>query len=996
MDDESKIQLRDELLSLLKRFVGGPVTVFRKLSQATITCARHMVPDLWNNIALEIIRALNEMGQSGQIDNAVASEAILEFLSISGDDVLRPGGGYTDKLKEDFNSNIGELITILATYLRADSEPTKIQKKAWNALASLVRFQIEFDSTFKDIFNFTIKRIQFLSSAKASTKAGTTQVDVSACNSEIESAIAVLEELLSHTISVLKYKHTVGLLFLEGISTEWVAAEIKSCIVLDHHDTAKTWLRLLVDFGENYCDLLLKQLSDPKLHYNVIRFWNCMIALTNYPGYFGEDEDLTDQAMVFWYNQQEALSDLEMDVTPSSDAEDDNDSSLEAAGMVTHQQFQQIKNIVKDVYLKVIEVLLNKSTYPKQQDFDEWDNDQKEKFRIYRRDVRDTLMNCYYVLGNDMIKPFVGNIINMIKGLNAENWRSLETFVFSLRSLHEAVDIESCEHLRYILSPEVIDNLIKPIILNPQSPSALSNGFLNLFGSYARWWNFHPEGLSSALSCITSAFEQPQIVQSAALAFQGVCESCSDKLIGVVGEMVSLCVRIIRIGSSVFPHNQLKRVLESIGSVVVNLPPQEQLPHLPNLSNAVSTKLYNSILLFGQTLKTQGTTQEAILDQRNRVLEDLELLASYTRGIQVPDNIEDSALEGDTNEIAQMNQLAELHRHCQQTMGCTLDNIFSSDTIMILVFWAQGSIDSEILDSLLEILHNTIRRGTHPLQLKLSHLIKVTSLLWNNILLITTGLASASGTFNSEAPNGTIPITTLDHLEKPEKLFDTVNQLVRVYSKGREEWQGEAILPLQAQRQLLPLVTRQCVDFGLGLGQNTNQQQAYEMMEQHPSVVASFFGMLNQVLELGKQIWANMDPEMLVMLLCLCVLGPVVSDRFTVLGINRFFTSLATISRDNDPGATPDNPDELAYLSLVKSIYSAIEPTLLETIITAIGGQVPRSRVPLFAELLHSMVKNHPMSSGATLRKLLLERVNFPSPHIGQTEKRQFVDSIIR
>ncbi|KAJ1675068.1 hypothetical protein EV182_002005, partial [Spiromyces aspiralis] len=224
LSEQDRIGLRDELVHQLKQFMRGPAIVFRKLSQAVIVCAQHLVPAQWSNVAVGILQAFDDMAVSGTVSSDAKAEASLEFLCIASEDASQCEG----PLKDDFNAAAGDLVNFVSLYFEPGAEPRPTLKKAWNALASLIQFNIPFDPMLVSILSFAFKRLEFLASQK--TVARSAGRDFGVYNEEIDAAIRVLEEISSNRLVEMRYSHTMATLLFDNFAQPWVESEIKFCI----------------------------------------------------------------------------------------------------------------------------------------------------------------------------------------------------------------------------------------------------------------------------------------------------------------------------------------------------------------------------------------------------------------------------------------------------------------------------------------------------------------------------------------------------------------------------------------------------------------------------------------------------------------------------------------------------------------------------------------------------------------------------------------------
>ncbi|KAJ7321674.1 hypothetical protein DFH08DRAFT_1085874 [Mycena albidolilacea] len=66
-----------------------------------------------------------------------------------------------------------------------------------------------------------------------------------------------------------------------------------------------------------------------------------------------------------------------------------------------------------------------------------WGRDRLERFGVYRRDVGDTIINAYYILRDDLLVYLVD------EAAKGGAWETIESPLFLLRAVHEALDLDS-------------------------------------------------------------------------------------------------------------------------------------------------------------------------------------------------------------------------------------------------------------------------------------------------------------------------------------------------------------------------------------------------------------------------------------------------------------------------------------------------------------------------------------------------------------------------
>ncbi|CAG8777167.1 36018_t:CDS:2, partial [Racocetra persica] len=239
----------------------------------------------------------------------------------------------------------------------------------------------------------------------------------------------------------------------------------------------------------------------------------------------------------FWYLLQEPLFDP--DIIPVNNADNDTVSGEDAVTSnlhITQDEARKIHETSLIVFRRLIEILRSKIQYPPDTEWSEWTKDVKEQFKIYRRDVGDTVMNSYYILRDQMLAFFVDLAITQLNspGRNPSQWQDLESTLFCIKSIAEAVDNNENVYLPRLFGAEVYGML--PL----QGHMRLRNTALSLIGSYADWFKSHPQYILSALNYLIPALSDAELAFSAAMSFKEVCDACRDSLVGDIDNLVNM------------------------------------------------------------------------------------------------------------------------------------------------------------------------------------------------------------------------------------------------------------------------------------------------------------------------------------------------------------------------------------------------------------------------------------------------------------------------
>ncbi|KAK9711021.1 hypothetical protein K7432_008069, partial [Basidiobolus ranarum] len=120
---------------------------------------------------------------------------------------------------------------------------------------------------------------------------------------------------------------------------------------------------------------------------------------------------------------------------------------------------QNTKRVASMVFSKLVQILRQKIEYPSEEEWASWSKDVRDRFKIYRRDVGDTLINSYLVLHGEMLEYLLNLASTQLNSDRAaSHWQDLESTLFCLRSISEAVSSVD-PHITKLFGDEILGKL---------------------------------------------------------------------------------------------------------------------------------------------------------------------------------------------------------------------------------------------------------------------------------------------------------------------------------------------------------------------------------------------------------------------------------------------------------------------------------------------------------------------------------------------------------
>ncbi|CAG8469994.1 12703_t:CDS:10 [Acaulospora morrowiae] len=646
---EKKKWIRTELLGWIVQLSNGPNVVITKLCLSLTAYALQAVPDIWSNFISDFFETLHSGALAASAQNPDrplhVELPLLEFITVVPEEVLRADliGERKAKVNQELIDEIPRVLStlksLLSSYQAHQERDIQIKQKCLRCLQSWILYGVPFESLYPlidDVIN--LFPIDFTN----------------------DSATEVLVEFLSQP-RITSYQNTVCGKILDCLTNEWARTQIMTAVNDANEAPARNLCRLMTTFGDNFSNYLAIHF----LRQDVMIYLEMMLMFTGFP------ESIADS-----------------DVIPMNDDNGENAS-------ITLQEAQKIREASIVVFRRLSEILRSKVQYPPDNEWSEWLKDIKERFKIYRRDVGDTIMNSYYILRNQMLAFLVDLAVMQINtpGRDPSQWQDLESTLFCLNSIAEAVDHKEDIFLPSLFGTDVYEKL------PTQGNYRLRNTALSLIGSYAEWLKNHPGHISFVMNYIVPALSDPETALVASLSFKEVCDVCRDSLANNIDELMHM---YIVVGPHIQPREKQK-VIESLADVIQTLPPEKMPVPLSIVTDNIIQTLRDAIV-FGKQNPPQ---------YKEIAITHLEYLTCCCRGIQPPD---DEVIVLDENE---QDSLKNVDISLPQTR---LSNALSEISSNITEIWY---LDNEVIECLCKFLNTGIRTTANLLSVPFDMIISI-------------------------------------------------------------------------------------------------------------------------------------------------------------------------------------------------------------------------------------------------------------------------------
>ncbi|OZJ03565.1 hypothetical protein BZG36_03096 [Bifiguratus adelaidae] len=331
---------------------------------------------------------------------------------------------------------------------------------------------------------------------------------------------------------------------LQFTTSEWIQAEYRKAIEEEDGDKARQLCRLVIALGENYDHYIADFRSD-----SVQAYLRLTIDFIRFPGYFAADQEVSDLPLNFWSDLQEMLYD-------------------EGRLPLTTYDYWDIA--MTELYSNLVEVLVDKITYPPLPVFGAWMKDVKDRWRIFRRDVGDTLMCAYYILQHRMTDYLLQLVHNSVAEMSQEGSPAtlkLEASLYAIKCLSEGIPSAEQDFLQQLFTSDLFD------CVSAAPDVRLKATLVSLVGAYTEWFRNHPEYIVLTLNYVVQALSHPQTSVIAAMTFKTICDMCRKPMVDLIGSLVQTYNAVSR---SIQPLEKQK-IVESVAAVIEAVPHEHML-----------------------------------------------------------------------------------------------------------------------------------------------------------------------------------------------------------------------------------------------------------------------------------------------------------------------------------------------------------------------------------------------------------------------------------
>uniref|UniRef100_A0A8C5HFZ0 Importin-13 n=1 Tax=Gouania willdenowi TaxID=441366 RepID=A0A8C5HFZ0_GOUWI len=519
--------LRMQLLTQVLRFSCGPKIVLTRLCVALASMALNLIPQAWSHPVADMVRAFQPNVED---DSTAVKEsqgppqahclALLELLTVLPEELQssRLTRAHRGQLRGVLASEWTVVCPLLRQLLQNQDSSNQVKEKVMHCLSSWVGLDVPLEESqelVQDCFG--------------------TLSDPELFDTAVETIVNVLSQpdcqryvgaLVSLVPLVLGFREQLDAAAQNG-----------------NMETSHGLCRIAIAMGETHSRLLLENSG----HWQeFLALVNMILFCTGIPGHYPVTETSSSLTLTFWYTLQDDIL------------------SFDEEKQAVYLQ------IYRPVYFQLVDVLLHKSQYPSQEEYESWSSDDKEQFRMYRIDISDTLMYVYEMLGSELLSNLYDKLgMQLMDPQYPVVWQDTEALLFGFQSIAETIDVNYSD---------VIPGLIGLIPRINISNVMLADTVMYTIGSLAEWLADHPVMLGSILPMVLQGLGKAELSVSSVSTLKRICRECRHDLGPFAQDILSVSQEVLV--KEIHKSSQCIWLMQAMGFLLSALPVEEILGRL--------------------------------------------------------------------------------------------------------------------------------------------------------------------------------------------------------------------------------------------------------------------------------------------------------------------------------------------------------------------------------------------------------------------------------
>ncbi|XP_073976588.1 importin-13-like protein cdm [Rhodnius prolixus] len=618
--------LKSKLLEVIIQYSAGPKIVLNRLCIALSAFVIQTTPRFWTNSLQDLLNIF----QPGNLPNIPEERSIwilLEVLTVIPEEfqTMTLGQAHEQSVRRELEQITPKVISLIESLLEcADNAVT--QEIRAQAVKAVVPWLALGAHPLPSCIHLSQKLVSIINVQSSDL--------TEACEIETEA----LTQIVTHPNT---HHHPTALLQVLDVILPLRQLVINS----ENQDFVMNIYKLLITFGESHTKLLINTLGTEHsaLAETLI---HCMLQCISTKGQYPRDECHSKLTFGFWYILQDELT--------SSDKE----------------VYQKASPYVVPAYKQLCSILLVKSKLPP----DEMvlTASETELLRIYRQDITDTIVCCYYMTRDYLIELLTETMSA------AQTWQDAEAVIEIVISLAETTwpcsedlssgsQFDTCIDTAESTTSKLTRLLVSvpPRLVNKR----LINSINHAIGAYAEWWSTQRDVLGQLIPTLVASIQNPETSTSATMALKDITRECTTTILPYAEDLLNSCQDALSKGR--LKQVECLRLMYSIGRLLSILPYGIMLARLEPLVNSYTSDIER---LLTEPLSTQG---------KSAVLLRLRMLGTICSSLYLGENVkaDPPTLLTLTRILPVLNQVTNQHSNdpsiVQEVCSCLKSSVLS-------------------------------------------------------------------------------------------------------------------------------------------------------------------------------------------------------------------------------------------------------------------------------------------------------------------------------
>uniref|UniRef100_A0A671P9A1 Importin-13 n=1 Tax=Sinocyclocheilus anshuiensis TaxID=1608454 RepID=A0A671P9A1_9TELE len=505
--------LRSQLITQIGQFASGPKLVLTRLCVALASLVLHVLAETWPTAVPDLLCAFQTGESVTEADGQARCLALLELLAVLPEELQssRIPASRRSQLRSALAVDWSSVCSLLQQLLQRPDAPCPVRERVLRCVSSWLTLDI----ALKDSEGLLESCLALLKESELFDTAVETIVSIISqpdCQRFADSLLKVVPQVLG------------------------LQEQLKKAVQDGDMETLDIMIYMT----------LLEQVD----HWQGFQALVSMImSCTGTPGHYPVDETSSSLTLTFWYTLQD-------DIT-----------SLDAERQTLYLQ------IYRPVYFQLVDVLLQKACFPRDEDYAAWSADDKEQFKTYRVDISDTLMYVYELLGPELLRSLYDKLGTLLTDTtHPSSWQDIEALLFGFQSIAETVDVSYSD---------VIPGLIGLIPLITANNVQLAETIMFTIGSLAEWLADHSLMLASVLPVVLHGLSNADLSVACVSALKRICRECRHDLHLHANDIMAVSQAVLV--KDIHKSPQCMWIMQALGFLLSALPSDEILGKLLSL-----------------------------------------------------------------------------------------------------------------------------------------------------------------------------------------------------------------------------------------------------------------------------------------------------------------------------------------------------------------------------------------------------------------------------